>query len=117
MIFLKRYKVREVAKDSFSVSLPPSFTEPNEVKKGTKLACYLTKRGEVIYRKIDGDEPAKMSENEGEIFVRSYLVQSSGERGLSVSLPPIFRDRCRIKNGNIISCYLARSEILFRKGK
>ena len=110
MVFLRTYKVRQVVRGSFIVSLPPSFARPNGIDQGNKLACFLNKDNAVVYRPVDHDKGKK-----GECYVRHYKAQRSGKRGLWISLPPIFRDVNSIEVGDEVSCHLGEDEIFYRK--
>lgn len=81
MMKLKQYKVNTGNTGAYYLNIPPEFVRTFGITKGQRLFAYI-KEDDLIYR--------RSSASSGDLFIRYYNVQKSGERGLKITLPSIF---------------------------
>ena len=110
MIYLRSYRVRQTAENQFIISLPTYFTVNHGMKKGDNIHCYITSKGELIFR-------PKLKEVAGRIHYKTYTLQFSGTRSFKATIPPPFRDENKLKDKQSLHCWMDSDEVMYKKKK
>jgi hypothetical protein len=110
LLYITSYKLRQVTENQFVISIPTYFSANQKLKQGCDMHCYIGNKGELIYRPT-------LSKKRGRILYKTYVSQTSGTRSLKVTIPPVFRDSNKLKNGQSLHCWMDEEEVVFRKTK